>query len=265
VRVVSWNVNGLRAAWSKRFREHLRALAPDVLLLQEVRATPEQLPFRVPRGWRAEWHPAERLGYSGVACWSRLPVERLEVGCGGPDPEGRVLRLRVGGVELVSLYAPSGSAGPESQARKDRFLEDFERWLGPLLARRVPLLLAGDFNVVPTDDDIHDPRGNRDRSGNLPHERAWFARLLGAGLTDLVRDRSGPGKGPYTWWSNLGRARAEDRGWRIDHLLADATLAARVRGVAVHRAGGLDTSDHAPVVVDLDDGQEASDADRAAG
>lgn len=251
MRVLSWNVNGLRAAWGKRFRDHVEALAPDVLLLQEVRATLERLPFRDPPGFRAEWHPAERPGYAGVAAWARSPITRLSTGAGAPDPEGRVLRVRVEDVELVSVYAPSGSSGPEAQARKDAFMVAFEAWVAPLVARDVPLLLGGDFNVVPTDADIHDPRGNRDRSGNLPHERAWFARLLGLGLTDLVRRRAGPGKGPYTWWSNLGRARAEDRGWRIDHLLGNAALAARVRDVSVHRAGGLDTSDHAPVVVDL--------------
>lgn len=249
--VVTWNVNGLRAAWGKRFREHVRGLDADVLLLQEIRATPDQLPFRVPRGWRAAWHPAERLGWSGVAAWSRVGLERVGVGCGGPDPEGRVIHVRVGDVELVGVYAPSGSAGPESQARKDRFMGEFESWLAPLVARDVPLLVAGDLNVCPTDDDLHDPRGNRDRSGNLPHERAWFQRLLGLGLTDLVRRAHGPGKGPWTWWSNLGRARAEDRGWRIDHALANAALLPRVGAVRVHREGGLDTSDHAPVVVEV--------------
>lgn len=253
MRIVSWNVNGLRAAWSKNLRGHLRTLAPDVLLLQEIRATPEQLDFRVPRAWRTVWHPAGRKGYSGVAAWSRLPIERVCTGCGGEDPEGRVLSVRTAGVRLVSLYAPSGSAGEASQARKDAFLTAFEPWATALAAAAEPVLLAGDFNVVPTDDDIHDPRGNRGRSGLLPHERAWLARLQAAGFVDVVRRARGPGKGPWTWWSNLGRARAEDRGWRIDLVLANASAADRVRSATVHRAGGLDTSDHAPVVVDLDE------------
>ncbi len=251
MRIVSWNVNGLRAAWGKRFREHLAALAPDVVLLQEVRATPAQLPSAPPEGWTAEWHPSERPGWSGVAAWSRLPVQRVGTGCGAPDPDGRVLSVRIAGLELVSVYAPSGSAGPESQARKDAFMAVFEPWATALARRDTPVLLAGDFNVVPTDDDVHDPRGNRGRSGLLPHERAWFSNLLAAGFVDLVRRAHGPGKGPWTWWSNLGRARAEDRGWRIDHLLANAAFAERVTQVTVHREGGLDTSDHAPVSVDL--------------
>lgn len=254
MRITTWNVNGLRAAWRKRFREHVRALAPDVLLLQEIRATPEQLPFRVPRGWNVEWNAAETLGYSGVAAWSHSPMERVGTGLSAPDPEGRVLHVRVAGVDVVSVYAPSGSAGPASQERKDRFLVDFEGWAGRLLASATgPVLIAGDLNVVPTDDDIHDPRGNRNRSGCLPHERAWFARLLEAGWTDLHRRANGPGKGPWTWWSNLGRARAEDRGWRIDHALGNAALVSRLRAVSVHRPGGLDTSDHAPLSVDLDE------------
>lgn len=254
--LVSWNVNGLRSAWSKRLRHHLRELGADVALLQEIRATPDQLGFRLPRPWRAEWNPAGRKGYAGTAAWSTRPLERVGVGCGAPgcgapDPDGRVLTVRVDGVTLVSVYAPSGSSGADAQARKDAFLLEFEPWATALGARSEPVLLAGDFNIVPTDDDIHDPRGNRGRSGLLPHERASFARLLAAGYTDLVRRERGPGKGPWTWWSNLGRARAEDRGWRIDHVLANAAALERVTRVAVHREGGLDTSDHAPVVVGL--------------
>ncbi len=253
MRITSWNVNGLRAALRKRFAAHIERLDPDVLLLQEVRARPHQLPaaWRRPEGWVTLWHPAERNGYSGVAIWSRHDVEILETGIGGPDPEGRVLRVRTAGIHLVNVYLPSGSSGEERQAYKDRFMERFACWLEPLLARDEPVIVAGDLNVAPTEDDIHDPRGNRNNSGFLPHERAWFAELLRMGWTDLVRTKLGPGKGPYSWWSNRGRARALDRGWRIDHILGNAAAVARLRDASIAREGGLDTSDHAPVSVTL--------------
>lgn len=251
MRITTWNVNGLRAALRKRFPEHLEALRPDVLLLQEVRARPEQLPeaWVAPSGWTALWHPAERPGYAGTAIWTRGPVERLP---DGPYAgEGRVLHARVGGVHVVSAYLPSGASGPERQAHKDAFLPAFADWLAPLAALDAPVIVGGDLNIAPTEDDIHDPRGNAKNSGFLPHERAWFASLLTAGWVDLVRDAVGPGKGPYSWWSNRGRARELDRGWRIDHLLGNRAAAARLSGASIHRPGGLDTSDHAPVSVDL--------------
>jgi exodeoxyribonuclease III len=257
VRIATWNVNGLRAALRKGFEAHLAVVAPDAVMLQEIRSTPQQLPWAEPVGWRAAWHPAERLGYAGVATWSRLDAAQLgttgtSTGLdGAPDPDGRILRTRLGEVELVNVYLPSGSAGPEAQARKDAFLERFLPFAARLAAAPHPVVLGGDLNVAPTERDIHDPRGNKRNSGFLPHERAWFAALLDTGWSDLVRQHFGEVQGPYSWWSNRGRARAEDRGWRIDHLLGNGPAAARLLGAGVHRPGGLEVSDHAPVWVDL--------------
>lgn len=260
MRITTWNVNGLRAALSKRFHRHLRVIEPDVLLLQEVRALPEQLPFRKPRGFHAHWHPAERKGYSGVAVWTRRPSVRIAAGPGAPDPEGRVLVVEVGGIRVISAYGPSGSSGPEAQARKDAWMEAFRPWAAEQLAQDRPVILGGDLNVAPTERDIHDPRGNRENSGFLPHERRWFADLLADGWVDLVRAKVGEVQGPYSWWSNRGRARELDRGWRIDHLLGNRSAAERLLAASIHRAGGLDTSDHAPVTVELaQDGQGTGD------
>lgn len=253
MRITTWNVNGLRAALRKDFARHLSNLDPDILLLQEVRARPKQLPdgWSRPEGWTALWHPAEKNGYSGVAIWTKHDVEILETGLGGPDPEGRVLRVRTGGIQVISMYLPSGSSGETRQAVKDDFLERLTDWLVPLAASDEPVVLAGDLNIVPTADDIHDPVGNKNNSGFLPHERAWFAATLEAGWTDLFRAHHGPGKGPYSWWSNRGRARELDRGWRIDHALGNAAAAARLKSAHILREGGLDTSDHAPLTVEL--------------
>ncbi|MFT4623023.1 MAG: exodeoxyribonuclease-3 [Myxococcota bacterium] len=253
IRIVSWNVNGLRAATSKRFGQHVATLKPDALMLQETRTFPEQLKdgWSTPEGWHPVWHPADRPGYAGVATWTRTPQWVSGVGLPGSHGDGRVLRTRWGKLELVNVYLPSGSASPEAQERKDRFMVDFLPWSAALAAQDRPVLLAGDLNIAHTENDIWNPGGSKRISGFLPHEREWFTTLLAAGWTDLLRTHAGPVKGPYSWWSNRGRARAEDRGWRIDYVLGNAAAAARLRNAWVHRPGGLDTSDHAPVVVDL--------------
>lgn len=254
LRLTTWNVNGLRGALECGFGGALARLAPDVLLLQEIRALPEQLEpaWADPPGWDAAWHPAERKGYAGVATWSRWPLERLGTGLdGGPDPDGRVLRTRVGEVELVNIYLPSGSRSPERQAVKDAFLEQLEQWASALVGADHPVVIAGDLNVAPTADDLFNPTANRSHSGFLPHEREWFARLLEAGWTDVVRAHFGARKGPYSWWSNLGKARQLDRGWRIDHILANPAAARVCSGVHIDRASALEISDHAPLTVEL--------------
>jgi exodeoxyribonuclease-3 len=252
MRITSWNVNGLRAAIRKRFANHLRALSPDVLLLQEIRCTPDQLPdlWKSRRGWNILWHPSERKGHSGVAVWSRLPIERVGTGLEHWAPEGRVLHIRCGDVHLVNVYLPSG-ARLLRQAYKERWMAQFLPWACDLAKRGEAVILAGDLNIAPTEQDIHDPRSNAKCSGFLPSERQWFGELLRGGWVDLGRAHWGNRQGPYTWWSNQGRARLEDRGWRIDHALGNAVAAARCRKVSVRRQAGIDTSDHAPVTVDI--------------
>ncbi|MCB9673810.1 MAG: endonuclease/exonuclease/phosphatase family protein [Alphaproteobacteria bacterium] len=246
-------MNGLRAAVGKGFGEHLEALGPDVLLLQEVRARPGQLPgaWSAPPAWHALWHPAEQPGYAGVAVWSRTPAEILETGLGTADPEGRVLRVRVGWLQVVSLYVPSGSSGELRQATKEAFMAELLAWTRPLAALDEPVVIGGDFNVAPTPDDLFNPTGNKKNSGFLPHEREWFAELLESGWTDLFRAHRGPGKGPWSWWSNRGKARELDRGWRIDFLLGNAAAAARLERAHIRKEAGITVSDHAPVTVDL--------------
>jgi exodeoxyribonuclease-3 len=254
MRITTWNVNGLRAAIRKGFAGHLDAIRPDVLLLQETRCLPAQLPpeWAEPDGWHVHWHPAVRPGYSGVAVWSREPVEWISAGMDADDPEGRVLRVRVRGVDLVSVYLPSGSSGDHRQQVKDAWMIEFLPWARALLRQRRPVILGGDLNVAHQERDIFYAKSNEKNSGFLPHERAWFGELLGCGWRDLVREHYGEVQGPYTWWSNLGRARELDRGWRIDYLLGNNAAAKRFSGATVHREGGLSVSDHAPVSIDLE-------------
>ncbi len=253
MRICTWNVNGLRAALNKRFQSHMRTLKPDVLLMQEIRVMPEQLPRKhaSPRNWNTLWNPAQRKGYAGTAVWSREDITRLDSGMPGSDEDGRILRARVDDVEVVSVYLPSGSAGPHRQEIKEQWLRRFMRWARPLAQSDAPIVLGGDFNIAHTERDIYYAKGNAKNSGFLPHERRWMGRLIDAGWADLVREHFGEIDGPYSWWSNRGSARQLDRGWRIDYLLANEAAATRFQSASIHRPGGIDTSDHAPVVIDL--------------
>lgn len=255
MRITTWNVNGMRAAIRKGFQRHLDAIQPDVLLLQEVRAMPEQLPteFQQPEGWYVVWHPAQRPGYSGTAIWSRTPIQLLNRGLTASDKdlEGRIVEARIGPLQVACVYLPSGSSSPERQIVKDDWLKRFRRWARSRPVES-PVVFGGDLNVAHTEQDIFYAKANEQTSGFLPHERDWFTRLLKSGWHDLVREHHGEIQGPYSWWSNRGRARELDRGWRIDYLLCNAAARQSFRSATIHRDGGLEISDHAPVSVDLE-------------
>ncbi len=255
MRITTWNVNGIRAAIRKGFSRHISEIQPDVLLLQEIRCTPEQLPeeIRNPDGWYVTWNPATKKGYSGTAIWSRFPFEDVSVGidCDPADTEGRVIRCVVKGIHLASVYLPSGSSGPLRQEVKDRWLGDFQTWV-TRHQHSAPFILGGDLNIAHTESDIFYAKSNENTSGFLPHERLWFGQLLNSGWHDLVREHFGAMQGPYTWWSNRGKARELDRGWRIDYLLSNVTARPYLKSAQIHRQGGLEVSDHAPVSIDLD-------------
>lgn len=255
MRIAAWNVNGLRAAIQKGIDRHLEALAPDVLLLQEVRATPDQLPepWAAPPGWHVAWHPANKKGYAGTAVWSRAPIVTVERGLGDDDdPEGRALIADLGPLDVGSIYLPSGASGPEKQANKEAWMARLLPWARERASRGRPMLLGGDMNIAHTAQDIWNAKGNEKNSGFLPHERAWFSELLAVGWHDALRAQVGSAQGPYSWWSNRGNARALDRGWRIDYLLASPAAQGRIRGAGIARQGGLEISDHAPIWVDID-------------
>lgn len=255
MKITTWNVNGLRAAIRKGFADHLDRIAPDVLLMQEIRVLPEQLTaeWQAPDGWNVIWHPAQRKGYSGTAIWSRLPLSQHSTGLTGADDdsEGRVITTKVEGVEISSIYLPSGSSGEERQKVKDGWLEKFFEWTDSRPSK-TPVLFGGDLNIAHTERDIFHAKSNQKTSGFLPHEREWFSKLLDSGWHDLVREHFGEMDGPYSWWSNRGRARELDRGWRIDYLLGNNALKKRFVRAEIDREAGLAVSDHAPVTIEIE-------------
>ena len=254
MRVTTWNVNGLRAAIKKGFGDHLAQIAPDVLMLQEIRTLPEQLPegWQSPVGWHVHWHPAKKKGYAGTAIFSRFPFELQGTGInGGRDPDGRVIHVRIRDAHFVCVYLPSGSASEERQKSKEKWMAKFQPWLDSLIKTRQPVIVGGDLNIAHTENDIFYVSGNRKTSGFLPRECEWFGKTLAQGWSDLVREHFGDIKGPYSWWSNRGKARELDRGWRIDYLLGNASARRKLIDAVIHRPGGMSVSDHAPVTVNL--------------
>ncbi|NJK90137.1 MAG: exodeoxyribonuclease III [Myxococcales bacterium] len=254
MRVLTCNVNGIRSAADKGFIDWMRRQSVDVVCLQEVRAHPEQMALRLarPRGFHALYRAPARKGYSGVGVWSRqepLAVDDL-LGDSAWDPEGRYLAVRLPGCWIASLYLPSGSAGPERQQRKMGFLDVCYRKLEALRALDVPVLICGDWNIAHRPIDLENWRSNQRNSGFLPEERVWLDRVFDdLGYVDVFR-KLDPRPKQYTWWSNRGRAREKNVGWRIDYHIATPSLAERATHAFVHRRSAF--SDHAPLVVDYD-------------
>lgn len=250
MRVVSLNVNGIRAAHRKGAAALLAGLDADVVALQEVRARAAERPALLP-GYATAWHEAARPGYSGVGTLARAPFDGAPVALDHEalDAEGRVLRSdHPAGVTVVNVYAPSGSSGDHRQALKLAFMERFLPWLAALLAEGREVLVVGDVNVAHAEVDLKNWRANRGTPGFLPEERAWLSAVLDLGLVDVVRTLAGPDAAVYSWWSARGGARERDVGWRIDYQLATPALAASAHRFDVPRTPVV--SDHAPVVVD---------------
>lgn len=255
MRILSWNVNGLRACATKAFPRVLGESQADVVGIQEVRALPEQLDPEtcVPSGWHAHFAPAERLGYSGVAIYSRIEPDDVEVGLGEPrfDVEGRLITARFGRTFVVNGYFPKGSGRNRDNSRVPYKLDFYAAVFAHVerLRRRGSVFVVGDFNTAHDDIDLARPRSNTKNSGFLPEERAELSRWIDAGWVDTFR-AAYPGEGGhYTWWRQWGGARERNVGWRIDYVLASPAAAKRVTDAFIwpHVTG----SDHCPVGVDV--------------
>jgi exodeoxyribonuclease III len=254
MRVITVNVCGIRAAAAKGLFRWLRRQRADFVCLQETKSQEHQLgghDVTLP-GYHAHYHDAERKGYAGVAVYSRVRPDRVIRGFGVAefDREGRYLEAQVGPLSVVSLYLPSGSAGPERQASKFRFLDAFMPHLAQLRRRRRHYILSGDWNIAHRAIDLKNWRSNQKNSGFLPEERAWMDDLFGpAGYVDAFREVH-PERELYTWWSNRGRARENNVGWRIDYQVVSPGLAGKARAATIYKKKWF--SDHAPLIMDYE-------------
>lgn len=256
MRVLTLNLNGIRAASTKGLWDWFRRQNVDVACFQEVRATPEQMPLRArnPRGYVARYLSAEKKGYSGVGLWSREEPQRVVEGLGDDsfDREARWLQFDFPRWSVVSLYLPSGSSGEARQRQKYRFMRVIFEKMGALRdeasAAGREVLICGDWNIAHQRIDLENWRSNQKNSGFLPEERAWMDRVFQElGYVDVFR-RLNPRPQEYTWWSNRGRAWEKNVGWRIDYQIGTPGLAERAQDAQVYRRRRF--SDHAPVTVD---------------
>lgn len=255
MRIVSLNCNGLRSAAKKGFFDWLATSGADVVCLQETKAQPEDLSDALfhPAGWHVHFRSAQKKGYAGVAIYSRATPDAVldTLGAAEFDDEGRYLEARFGNLSVVSLYLPSGSAGPERQASKDRFLTFFAPKLAEWRQAGRELVMCGDWNIAHTEKDLKNWKGNRKNSGFLPHEREWMTALLGSGWVDTARTLHAELEGElYTWWSNRGNAWENNVGWRIDYQIVSPGLKHKVKTTSVFKTQRF--SDHAPLLVDYD-------------
>jgi exodeoxyribonuclease-3 len=254
MRIVSLNVNGIRAAARKGMFDWLPRQSADIFCLQEVRAQLDQIsdPIYSPRRYHVYHEVAEKKGYSGVALLSREEPDEVIHGFGSAefDPEGRYIEARFGNLSVVSVYMPSGSSSEERQAAKFRFMQEFEDHLAAMNAAGRDFVICGDWNIAHKEIDLRNWKPNQKNSGFLPEERAWldtvFDKHACVDAFRVVNEKPDE----YTWWSNRGRAWDNNVGWRIDYQVVNENLRPAIRKASIYKRKRF--SDHSPLIMDYD-------------
>ena len=255
MRVISYNVNGIRAAIKKGFLEWMASDPADVICLQEVKAVKENIDFEaITRlGYHHQyWYSAQKKGYSGVAVFSKTEPRQVAYGNGyaQSDGEGRVIRLDFGNWTLVNAYFPSGTSGELRQQYKYQWLDEFFEYLQGLRQQGKQLVVCGDYNICHKPIDIHDPVRNKNSSGFLPEERAWMDKFFASGFIDSFRHFNNDPH-HYSWWSYRAQARSKNKGWRIDYISASRSMEHRLQAAAIFP--DVIHSDHCPVFLHFND------------
>ena len=252
MRILSWNVNGMRAVVKKGFFDWLEFESPDVLCLQEIKARTEDLEESIlnPAGYHTLWNPAERKGYSGVAIFMKkkpkgvhkgIDIERFDI-------EGRVIRVEFEDFDLLNVYFPNGTSGSERLQYKMEFYDAFLDYCEQLRAEGKELVITGDVNTSHKAIDLKNAKANEKNSGFLPEERAWVDKLISYGYVDSFR-RFHPGPDQYTWWSYRFNVRAKNVGWRIDYFFVTEELMEKVKDSFIQP--DVMGSDHCPIGLDI--------------
>lgn len=253
MKIVTWNVNGIRAVAGKGFWEFLESEKPDIVCLQETKAHPDQLEeaFTAPKGWSTYWSAAQRPGYSGTATFCREKPEAVEFGFGIPkfDAEGRMVVTKFKNFSLYNVYFPNGGSGLERHEYKQEFLKRFKHHLLKKVKAGENIISVGDYNVAYLDIDVYNPKELASESGFLPEERQWMKEFLDGGFVDCYRKFHPEKAKAYTWWSYFQNARPMNLGWRIDHICVSKGLEKSLKSceILMDQAG----SDHCPVVAEL--------------
>ncbi len=252
MKLISYNVNGIRSAINKGFVEWLKEQNPDVIGLQEIKAQEKDIDQALFRdlGYELYLYPAVKKGYSGVAIFSKIKPHSVVYGMGLKkyDDEGRLIRANFEGFSFISSYFPSGTTGDVRQDFKYEFLDDIYEYLQDLKSTVPNLILSGDYNICHKAIDIHNPISNKNSSGFLPKERAWMDKFTESGFIDTFRYfNSEPHQ--YSWWSFRANSRAKNLGWRIDYHMATKELQNKLKTAVI--LSEVQHSDHCPIVLEL--------------
>ncbi|MCC6817380.1 MAG: exodeoxyribonuclease III [Bacteroidia bacterium] len=234
MKILTYNVNGIRSAMSKGFIDFLETEQPDVVCLQEIKALASDIdhePFEK-LGYHCYWFPAIKKGYSGVGILSKIKPDTIQKGIGHDlfDNEGRVLTAEINGIKIMSCYFPSGTTGDIRQQVKYEFLDNFYTYIQQ--QGKQNLVVCGDYNICHRAIDIHDPVGNKNSSGFLPEERAWMDKWFDNGMLDSFRHFN-PEPHHYTWWSFRAGSRSRNKGWRIDYISVSEDLRQQLKGAEI--------------------------------
>lgn len=252
-RIITYNVNGIRAALTKDFLGWLKAANPDILCLQEIKATADQIPVLLfeELGYQCFWHPAQKKGYSGTAILTRRKPLKISTisGMSDYDNEGRIIRADYENYSVMSVYMPSGSSGDERQSFKMKFLGEFQSYIATLKSEIPNLIICGDYNICHKAIDIHNPKSNANTSGFLPEEREWIDSFMKSGFIDSFRHFN-PEPHNYTWWSYRAGSRGKNLGWRIDYNLVSTSLESNLNRSTI--LAEAKHSDHCPVLLEID-------------
>lgn len=253
MRIITYNVNGIRAAVRKGFIDWLKTDPADVICLQEIKAHKEDVPEAEinEAGYEIYSFSAQKKGYSGVAILTKIKLKNVVTGHGieQSDFEGRVIQADFGKVTIVNAYFPSGTSGEERQTYKYQWLDEFFDYLAELRKIQPKLIVCGDYNICHKAIDIHDPVRNKNYTGFLPEERAWMDKLFDNGYVDTFRQfNTEPHQ--YTWWSQFAGARANNKGWRIDYINVSEPLKKSLKHAEI--LPDVRHSDHCPVFLELD-------------
>ena len=252
MKIISYNVNGIRAALSKGFMDWFETEMPDVIHIQETKALQEQVNVDMLRmyGYQIHWFAAEQRGYSGVATFTKIRPKQVIKGIGNEffDKEGRFLRLDFDDFTLINSYFPSGTSGDARQEKKEEYLELVLNYTNELRKTHPNIIISGDYNICHKAIDINHPEKHETMSGFLPQERAWMDRFVESGFVDSFRQFNTQPE-QYSWWSYRGGAKFKNLGWRIDYHMVSTPLAAQLKSARI--IPEVSFSDHCPVVVEL--------------
>jgi exodeoxyribonuclease-3 len=255
MKIISYNVNGLRAAMKKGFCDWLQTHPADIVCIQEVKAQQSDIDSAIfhEMGYHDYWFCANKKGYSGVTVFSKSKADNVVCGTGHGDSdfEGRVISVDFGKLRIINAYFPAGTAGDHRQTFKYNWLDEFYTYLENLKQIHPNIILCGDYNIAHTEIDIHNPVGNKNNSGFLPEERAWMEKLYTSGWVDAFRVFH-PEPHHYTWWSQrFPGLREANKGWRIDYISVTEGVRSYLKDAEIYP--NVKHSDHCPVSLELDD------------